>query len=99
MWEKLCKFSGILISMGNFWLPAKKKTSDKELNNHFPFLFHWLASGFDKDPKTSKFEIYANVDQLSLIGQYKIKGSVIILPVVGHGPANLTFGKYILCEV
>lgn len=52
-----------------------------------------LDSGFEKDPKTSKFEIYAKVDQLSLIGQYKVKGNVIILPVVGNGPANLTFSK------
>lgn len=50
------------------------------------------TSGFDKDPATSKFELYANADQLSLIAQYKAKGKIIILPVVGSGPANLTFG-------
>lgn len=52
----------------------------------------FFCSGFDKDPNTSKFELYANVGQLSLIGLYKVRGSVIILPVVGNGPANLTFG-------
>lgn len=51
-----------------------------------------LFSGFDKDPTTSKYEIYASVKQFTLIAQYKVKGSVIILPVVGSGPANLTFG-------
>lgn len=54
----------------------------------------WFNSGFGKDPTTSKYEIYAKVDQLSLIGKYKVKGNVIILPVVGSGPANLTFGKH-----
>lgn len=53
-----------------------------------------ICSGFEKDPTTSKFEIYANVDQLQLIAKYKAKGNIIILPVVGQGPANLTFGKY-----
>lgn len=50
-------------------------------------------SGFEKDPTTSKFEIYAKIKQLSLIGLYKVSGSVIILPVRGSGPSNLTLGK------
>lgn len=56
-------------------------------------LIYLIYSGFGKDPAASKFEIYANVEQLSLVGKYKVKGNVIILPVVGNGPANLTFGK------
>lgn len=51
-------------------------------------------SGFDKDPTTSKFEIYAKVDKFSLIAKYKVKGNIIILPIVGQGPANLTLGRY-----
>lgn len=53
-----------------------------------------MYRGFGKNPETSKFEIYAHIEQLSLIGRYKVKGSVIILPVVGSGPANLTFGLW-----
>lgn len=49
-------------------------------------------SGFEEDPSTSKFEIYAKVDRLALLGTYKIRGNVIILPVVGNGASNLTFG-------
>lgn len=51
-----------------------------------------IFSGFDKDPSTSKFEIYGKVNRLALIGQYRIKGSVIILPVTGSGASNFTFG-------
>lgn len=52
-------------------------------------------SGFEKDPSTSKFEIYGKVDRLALIGQYTIKGSVIVLPVTGSGPTNFTFGMFL----
>lgn len=55
---------------------------------------HCSDSGFDKDIESSKFEIYADVEKLSLIGKYKVKGRVIVLPVVGEGPANLTFGNF-----
>lgn len=56
--------------------------------------FFSLNSGFDRDPTTSKFEIHLKIKQVSLIGPYKVRGSVIILPVRGSGPANLTLGKY-----
>lgn len=56
-------------------------------------MFH-LFSGFDKDP-TSKFEIYARVNQLSVIGHYNMNGQIIILPVVGNGAVNLTYGNAI----
>lgn len=58
----------------------------------FWLIFGFFSSGFEKDPTTSKFEIHANCAQLSMIARYKIKGKVIVLPVVGNGPANLTFG-------
>lgn len=50
-------------------------------------------SGFDKDPNKSKYEIYCRIPKLAIIGHYKVAGKVIILPVVGDGAANLTFGK------
>lgn len=31
--------------------------------------------------------------KLSIIGSYKVNGKVIVIPVVGEGNANLTFGK------
>lgn len=62
---------------------------------YFFNLHSHLYSGFDKDPATSKFEIHARVNQLSLIGHYNIDGRIIIIPVVGNGAANLTFGSVI----
>lgn len=50
-------------------------------------------SGFGKDPATSKFELYATIARISLVGQYKARGNILLLPIFGQGPANLTFGK------
>lgn len=55
------------------------------------FLF---CSGFEKDPATSKFEIEASIRQISLVGKYKVRGNILLLPIVGSGAANLTFGKF-----
>lgn len=62
--------------------------------NHFRSFSNFFSSGFERDPSTSKFEIHANCAQLSLIARYKVNGKVIVLPVVGSGPANLTFGRF-----
>lgn len=52
-----------------------------------------INSGFEKDPATSNFEIVARIDRISLIGQYKARGNILVLPIHGNGPANLTFGE------
>lgn len=87
----------VYISVFILFFLTLPRTGWMVLNNPInPLKSIWLLfelSGFGKDPTTSKYELYANVDQLSLIAKYKVKGSVIILPVVGSGPANLTFGK------
>ncbi|KAJ6635879.1 Protein takeout [Pseudolycoriella hygida] len=49
------------------------------------------VNGFDKDPYKSKYEIYCRIPKLAIIGNYKVVGKVILLPVVGDGTANLTF--------
>lgn len=60
----------------------------------------WLicfnCSGFEKDIATSKYEIYANIDRISLVGQYKARGNILLLPINGNGAANLTFGKSLI---
>lgn len=58
----------------------------------------YICSGFEKDPTSSKFEIYGKVGRLALIGQYKIRGNVIILPVTGSGASNFTFGMHMTVE-
>lgn len=50
--------------------------------------------GFSHDPNSSKYEIYARVPRLEMIAKYSINGRVLILPVVGNGKSNLTFGEF-----
>jgi len=59
--------------------------------------FHGLSTaivnktiGFGKNPRTSKFEVHARIPRLQLIAKYKIDGRVLILPITGNGPSNLT---------
>ncbi|CAO1387006.1 unnamed protein product [Diamesa hyperborea] len=46
--------------------------------------------GWEKDPRTSKFEIHANAPNLQLISKYRINGKVLILPIQGTGNSNMT---------
>lgn len=50
-------------------------------------------SGFDKDPKTSKFEIHAQIPIDMILGTYDLSAVALMIPVTGHGAVNLTFGK------
>lgn len=59
--------------------------------------FH-ISSGFGSNPETSKFEVDAHLDRISLVGQYKARGNILLLPIYGNGRANLTFGKPIIIE-
>lgn len=52
------------------------------------FNFH---SGFGADPNTSKYEVYATVPRINIIGKYKVNGRVLVLPIQGEGPARLAF--------
>lgn len=67
-------------------------TSNLKTLTAFPHLKVSIFSGFEKDPKKSKFEFYCMVPKLSIVGHYKVGGKVIVLPVTGEGPVNLTFG-------
>lgn len=53
----------------------------------------FCCSGFEKDLAKSKFEIYAKIARISLVGQYKARGNILLLPIFGSGSANLTFGE------
>lgn len=55
--------------------------------------------GFERDPTKSKFEFTAHIDHISLVGQYKVRGNILLLPIIGNGPTNLTFGTFFcLCS-
>jgi len=47
--------------------------------------------GFEADPTTSKYEVYATIPQLSVSGDYGINGRILVLPIQGEGKANLVF--------
>lgn len=46
--------------------------------------------GFEKNPEGQLFDVDAFVDRVKLIGQYKIDGRVLVLPIQGQGRSNLT---------
>lgn len=53
--------------------------------------FFIIDSGFEKDPKKSKFEVIGTAPLVAIVGKYRINGKVLFLPIVGNGRANLTF--------
>lgn len=51
-------------------------------------------SGFGKDPRKSKFQIDAYVPIENMVGRYKLTGKMLVLPLNGHGAANITISEY-----
>lgn len=47
------------------------------------------AVGFDRDPATSKFEMYGSFPKIVLSGKYVADGRILILPIKGDGDANI----------
>ncbi|KAH8358932.1 hypothetical protein KR093_003376, partial [Drosophila rubida] len=56
------------------------------------------VKGFGED-LTKKHELQLHAAKLSLVGPYKIKGKVLILPISGTGKSNMTLGKFKLMNV
>lgn len=54
----------------------------------------YFYSGFEKDPRKSRFEIQTRVPTEVLNGKYNLDGQILVIPIRGHGVATLTFGKY-----
>lgn len=46
--------------------------------------------GFEKIPDGQVFSVNATVKQVKLLGDYKINGRVLVLPIQGQGKSNLT---------
>lgn len=46
--------------------------------------------GFEKNPDGQLFDVEATLDQVKLLGNYKINGRVLVLPIQGQGKSNLT---------
>ncbi|EDW13827.1 uncharacterized protein Dmoj_GI23924 [Drosophila mojavensis] len=48
------------------------------------------AVGFDRNPSTSKFEMYGAFSKIVLRGKYLADGRILILPIRGDGDADIT---------
>lgn len=51
----------------------------------------YYVSSMDVNNKHFKFVVH--IPRANLIGEYDINGRILILPIQGKGPANITFGK------
>lgn len=49
----------------------------------------FFFSGFAKDPESSRFEIFASIPKISINGNYKINGKILVLPIQGDGKSEL----------
>lgn len=50
----------------------------------------FILSGFEKDPKQSKFELHVHVPIDKIIGQYDLSAKALLIPVKSTGALNLT---------
>lgn len=50
-------------------------------------------SGFEKDPRKSRFVLQTRVATEELVGKYNLDGQILVIPIRGHGLASLKFGK------
>lgn len=51
--------------------------------------------GSDENPIAIKREIHVTIPKLEIIGDYKMKGKMLVLPIQGSGKCNFTIGKKI----
>lgn len=77
-----------------FNLKSKIYSSIPSNQNYYFFLL--IFSGFNADPHTSKYEVYATVPKITINGKYKIDGRVLVLPIKGEGDAHLVLDNMTL---
>lgn len=51
-----------------------------------------VFSGFEADPKMSKFELHVRVPRDVIVGKYTISGQILLLPIRGNGDLTFVFG-------
>lgn len=51
------------------------------------------ASDFKADFKNQKISFKLFIPNLNIISQYEIDGRILVLPIQGKGPGNITAGK------
>lgn len=50
-------------------------------------------SGFDKDPRKSKFEMHMKVPFDQIVGQYQMTGQFLLIALKGSGAGKMQFSK------
>lgn len=60
--------------------------------NYFNIFLLIFSKGFTKDLNGKKIDITLKMQTSSLVGDYKLDGQVLILPIQGLGKCNLTLG-------
>lgn len=58
------------------------------------FFDYIFSKGFTKDFDGKKIDITLKIPSTTLIGDYKLDGQVLILPIQGLGKCNLTLGNF-----
>lgn len=53
------------------------------------YTYLYIFRGFEKDPKTSKFEMLAKVPLDIIKGKYSINGKLLVLPLQGTGDLEI----------
>lgn len=56
-------------------------------------------SGFDKDPRTSKFGLHMQVPFDQIVGKYEMNGKLLLISVRGAGKGKMAFSKSERVEV
>ncbi|XP_037041548.1 protein takeout-like isoform X1 [Bradysia coprophila] len=51
------------------------------------------VTGFEKDPKTSKFRMRGHLKLSTISGPYQVSGKVLLLPITGRGWSEIKFGN------
>lgn len=45
---------------------------------------------------TQKHELSVRCEQVDLVGDYSVKGRILLLPITGNGKSNITLRKFFM---
>lgn len=81
----------------NFLLNIQDFSKSNSLTDVFLQIFKELTIfvfvfSFDPEKRHVKFE--GTLDKMNMLSNYDISGRILVLPLNGNGPSNITFGKY-----
>lgn len=68
--------------------------SNINLNSRVLLLFILRCVCFSFDVEKQHASITIGIPSCTLLADYDISGRILILPISGHGPSNITFSKF-----